>query len=338
MENYPCRWDDARRSVVDLDVFGNRVIKDLWTAICEEYPEDASEPEPLFFERQMHEAFAEERSHHHIGREEEAAKLTEYVHGKDRRPIVITGESGCGKSAFLASWYRKYASENPDDFLLAYFIGASPDSANHFRLLRNMCEELKRRFSLKDEIPQEDKKLSETLAMLLVSSSKDTLRIVLVLDALDQLSPVEVAHGLGWLLNYMPEKIRLVVSSQSGDCLEVLRRHEAEEVTLPPLSEDEQRHIVKALMSEWPHKLDDKQMAALLSHPGVKNPLYLRIALEELRLFGSFEQLTNKIMGLADDVPGLFDQVFGRLEKDHGRELVTEVFSLLGCSRYGLSE
>ncbi len=27
-----------------------------------------------------------------------------------------------------------------------------------------------------------------------------------------------------------------------------------------------------------------------------------------------------------------------RLEEDHGRELVTEAFSLLGCSRYGLSE
>ena len=358
MENYPCRWDDAKQSVVDLDVFGQQVLEELWTAICTEYPEDAPEPDPLDIERQIHEAFAEERSHHHVGRKEQAAKLTEHVQGKDRRPVVITGESGCGKSAYLASWYRKYTSENPDDFVLAYFIGASPASANHHRLLRNMCEELKRKFALKEEIPEDDKKLSETLVAFLLAASggeggklsfwnrllhrspkmtKDR-RIVIMLDALDQLSPIEGAHGLGWLLDYLPEKVRLVVSSLEGDCLEVLRRREAEEILLPPLTENEQRQIVQALLGEWRRRLDDKQMEALLAHPGVKNPLYLRVALEELRLFGSFEQLTARIQSLAEDIPGLFDQVLARLEEDHGRTLVMEAFALLGCSRYGLSE
>lgn len=264
MENYPCNWDDVRQSIVDLDVFGQRVLDDLWTAICAEYPEDAPEPNPLDIERQMHEAFAEERSRHHIGREEQAVKLTEYVQGEDRRPLVITGESGCGKSAFLASWYRKYNSEYPDNFVLAYFIGASPDSANHLLLMRNMCEELKRKFALKEEIPEDDKKLSETLAMLLVSASKGMERIIIMLDALDQLSPIESSHGLGWLLDYMPEKVFLVVSSLEGDCLEVLQRHKAEEVVLPPLTVEEQRKITQTVLVERRHGLDEKQMAALL--------------------------------------------------------------------------
>ncbi len=338
MENYHCGWDDVKQSVVDLDVFGQRVLEDLWAAICEEYPEDVPEADPVAIERQMHEAFVEERSHLHIGRAAEAAKLTEYVQGIDRRTIVITGESGCGKSAFLASWYRKYTSENPDDFVLAYFIGASPDSTNHYRLLRNMCEELKRKFALKEEIPQEDKKLSETLTMLLVAASREKSRIVLLLDALDQLSPLEGAHSLNWLLNYMPEKARLVVSSLEGDCLEILRRREAEEISLPSLTEKEQREILEALLREWRRRLDDKQMKALLAHPGVKNPLYLRVALEELRLFGIFELLTKRIETLEHDIPGQFDQLLARLEKDHGCELVAETFALLGCSRYGLSE
>jgi len=160
----------------------------------------------------------------------------------------------------------------------------------------------------------------------------------MVLDALDQLLPLEAAHGLGWLLDYIPEKVRLVVSSLEGDCLDVLRRRQAEEIALPPLTENEQRQIVQTLLGEWRRKLDERQMAALLAHPGVKNPLYLRIALEELRLFGRFEQLTPRIEALAEDIPGMFDQVLERLEEDHGRELVAEVFALLGCSRHGLSE
>jgi len=66
----------------------------------------------------MHEAFVEERSHLHIGRIEEATLLTKHVIGTDRQPVVITGESGSGKSAFLATWYRGYAVEHPDDYVL----------------------------------------------------------------------------------------------------------------------------------------------------------------------------------------------------------------------------
>lgn len=337
-DGYPCRWDENQAHLADLDAFGQRVLEDLWSAINTAYPEEAVEADPINIERQMHEAFAEERSHLHVGRSEQAQRLTEYVQGTDRRPVVITGESGCGKSAFLASWYRKYTAENPDDFVLAYFIGASPDSANNMRLLRNMCQELKRQFALKEELPKDDKELSETLAVLLASASHGKSRIIVILDALDQLLPLEAAHGLGWLLDYMPEKTRLVVSTLEGDCLDVLRRREAEEIGLPPLTEPEQRKIIQVLLGEWRRKLDEQQMKALLTHPGVKNALYLRVTLEELRLFGKFEQLTHRIKTLADDISGLFDQILARLEEDHGRELVSEAFSLLGCSRYGLRE
>ena len=338
MEDYPCRWDDDRGRLVDLDVFGARVLEDLWGAICEEYPEEVPEADPVAMEREMHEAFAEERSSLHVGRTEEAGRLTEYVQGADRRPIVITGGSGCGKSAFLANWYRRYAAEHPDDFVLAYFVGASPDSTNHLRLLRNMCQELRREFALAEELPEDDKKLSETLAALLAAASRGKSRVVVLVDALDQLLPLEAAHGLGWLLDYIPEKARLVMSSLEVDCLDVLRRREVEEITLPSLSIDERRQIVRTLLGEWRRKLDERQMAALLAHRGVENPLYLRVAMEELRLFGRFEELSARIKALAEDIPGLFEQVLARLEEDHGHHLVAEAFALLGCSRYGLSE
>ena len=337
MENYPCRWDDSKESLVDLDVFGQQVLEDMWFAIKEEYPEDAPPSDPLTIERQMHEAFVEERSHLHIGREEEAAQLTKHVKGTDKQPVAITGESGSGKSAFLASWYRQYVAEHPDDYVLAYFIGASPDSTDHMRLLRNMCEELKSNFDLEENLPEDDKKLSETLMSLLLAASQGR-RIVILLDALDQLSAKEGAQGLGWLLDYLPANVSLVVSSLEDDSLEILRRRGAEEIALQQLTAGEQRQIVQAQLSEWGRNMDEQQISALLAHQGAENPLYLRVALEELRLFGSHKQFTGRVVALAPDIPHLFEQVLARLEEDHGREFVAETFSLLGCSRYGLSE
>ncbi len=338
LDNYPCGWDEDEKRVVDLDAFGEHVLEDLWQAICAEYPADSPEPDPLALEREAHDAFAEERSRLHIGRENEARRLSEYVRGSDRRPAVIAGESGCGKSAFLASWSRRYAAEHSDDLVLSYFVGASPSSTDHRRLLRTICGELKRELSLEDEIPEEDEKLSDTLAALLREASRRRRRVVIVIDALDQLSALEGADGLGWLLDYIPEQTRLVASTLEGNCLDVLHRHGAAEIVLPPLDAEEQRQIVETVLGEWRRKLDKSQLTALLDHPGVSNPLYLRVALEELRLFGRFEQLLPQIEGLAADVAGLFDQVLQRLEQDQGRELVTEAFSLLGSSRYGLSE
>ncbi len=346
LENYPCGWDEGEKRVVDLDAFGEHVLENLWQAICAEYPAEAPEPDPLTIEREAHEAFADERSRLHVGRKNEARRLSEYVQGSDRRPAVISGQSGCGKSAFLASWSHRYASEHRDDLVLSYFVGASPSSTDHRRLLRTICGELKRELSLEGEIPEEDAKLPETLATFLQAPSRKkwrtiprkSARVVLVIDALDQLSPLEGAHGLGWLLDYIPGQTRLVVSALEGDCLDALRRRQAEEIALPPLDEEEQRQIVETVLGEWRRRLDKPQLTALLDHRGVSSPLYLNVALEELRLFGRFEQLLPQIEGLAADVAGLFDQVLERLEQDHGRELVTEAFSLLGSARYGLSE
>ncbi len=272
LDDYPCRWDEEGDRVVDLDAFGERVLEDLWQAICGEYPEEAPEPDLLTIEREAHEAFAEERARLHIGRLEQERRLNEYVQGSDRRPGVIMGEPGCGKSAFLAGWSRRYAADNPDDLLLSYFVGASPSSTDHRRLLRTICEELKRELTLEEEIPEDDEMLSEGLATFLQAAARERERVVLVIDALDQLSPLAGARGLGWLLDSIPEQTRLVVSTLEGDCLDVLRRRRAEEIALPPLDAEEQRQIVETVLDEWRRKLDEPQLTALLAHPGEQTP------------------------------------------------------------------
>ncbi len=106
-EAFPCRWDAEQSQVVDLDEFGNQVLEDLWQAICEEYPEEAPEEDPLVVERELREALVERLSRIHIGREAEKRRLTEYAEGRERRPVVITGGRGVGSRR---SWPRGTAS------------------------------------------------------------------------------------------------------------------------------------------------------------------------------------------------------------------------------------
>src|SRR5262249_55028081 len=102
------------------------------------------------------------------------------------------------------------------------------------------------------------------------------------------------------------------------------------------------REIVRQTLAEYRKRLEERpgndQMAALLAKEQSDNPLYLIAACEELRVFGAFERVTERIDGLPSDMAGLFGEVLGRLEHDPSRGLVEAALSVLACARYGLLE
>ena len=102
-------------------------------------------------------------------------------------------------------------------------------------------------------------------------------------------------------------------------------------------------------------------MDLLLANPATKNPLFLLVALEELRGFGSFEQLETRIAAFprpggtgvppvledstgkmpvppSDTVAAIFGQVIERLREEFDGDVVRTVLALLACARSGMSE
>jgi len=60
------------------------------------------------------------------------------------------------------------------------------------------------------------------------------------------------------------------------------------------------QQIVDELLGRYNKKLDAEQMSSLLTKQSSENPLWLSIACEELRVFGQFRELSDKINHLAD--------------------------------------
>ena len=91
-------------------------------------------------------------------------------------------------------------------------------------------------------------------------------------------------------------------------------------------------------------QLDETAIRDLISFPGARNPLFLRVVLSELRVFGSFSGLREKIRhAYGDDPVQAFDGVLRRLETDpayspiEARLAVPFIFGLLAFARHGLS-
>ena len=174
-------------------------------------------------------------------------------------------------------------------------------------------------------------------------------KVVIVLDGMNQLDESHYAHAMHWLPQTLPHELRLIVSTIEGDCLNALRsRNPApREIVIGALELEHRKEIVRQTLGGFRKRLDEEarderygntQIGLLLEKIESDIPLYLVVACEELRVFGEFERVTERIASLPHTVEELFEQVLERLERDHGRELVESALSLLDCSRHGLLE
>jgi telomerase protein component 1 len=172
----------------------------------------------------------------------------------------------------------------------------------------------------------------------LIGSERSTKKLVLVIDALNQLDNTNHSHTLDWLPEKPPPNVRLIVSTLEGDVYDVLKLRPVSEILVGPLSRQEQGEIVEKTL--WVHrkKLSPRQLDLLLQKTDANKPLYLIVACEELRVFGVFENLEDRIRTMSATVPRLFEEVLRRLEGDHDPALVINFLSLLTCSRGGLLE
>jgi tetratricopeptide (TPR) repeat protein len=326
-----------------------RVRTDFTALIDRLYPEDEA-LDPLAAESRLHDFFAESRSKVYVKRATYFDALDDFAERGEGGALSVLGESGRGKSALLATWALGYRSEHPDALTLMHFIGSSQKSAELVPMLSRLNFELGRYLELEDETerspveqPGESPDQVRTFKERLYAAGRRG-KVVLVLDALNQLADEDGARGLGWLPAEIPDGVRLVVSTLPGESKDELERRGWTEDALRvrQLEHEESVALIERYLGE--KSLADSRKQALASLPQAGNPLYLRVFLDELRIWGSHEDLDARIAELAEapSIPALLEQVLARYERrfDSAERpgLVADAMRLIWASRQGLEE
>ncbi|MBN2376149.1 MAG: tetratricopeptide repeat protein [Sedimentisphaerales bacterium] len=330
----------VRENYANPKALGQMVLEDLTVAINQEFP-IGQEPDPLEKEAAEHEAYARSRVSVYIGRKEYFDRLDRHAAGQGVQPLVILGESGSGKSALLANWVIRYRKAHPDAFIIQHYIGASPYSADWMAMLRRIMGEFKRYLHIEEEIPSKPEELRDAFKVWLYRAAAQK-KIILVLDALNQLTDTDNAPDLPWLPHETPANMRLIVSMLPGRSLEEIRRRDWPVFTLAPLDAQERRKLIADYLQLQSKSLESRRVEQIVQVPQSANPLYLRVLLDELRIFGVYEQLDQRIDHYlqAKNPYELYGKVLARWEEDYGRDssLVQDTLSLLWAARRGLSE
>ncbi|CAC5362199.1 unnamed protein product [Mytilus coruscus] len=354
VHDYSCTYEkeaDGQLFLSGFEEMGQRVLQHFKTMLSLQYPTDSLGLSPTLKDvlNLEHETFMFQRSQVLLGREESVKKINSYIDDtvKEHVPMVLAGFPGSGKSALIA-YTVKQCLTNKKYKVFYHFIGATPGSTDLFQILQRFFLEFMPEGTKMPEDLQEMKRYAHTMFKYAaqVAKKEGYKKIVVFLDALNQMDDDGDAHYLVWLPKKLPEGMRIVVSTLEGKCLNSLRddpdrktdKKKSIELSVDPLVKSIRKNIVCKILAEYNKRLDDEQLEILTDKPDAGRPLWLTVACEDLRVFGDFRKLTQKIRDLPIDMIGLLEVVLGRIVKDHGNELVQATLCLVETSRFGLLE
>lgn len=287
--------------------------------------------------------------------------------------LVVHGSSGDGKTALLATFAKQLAVKDKHLYVLSHFCGAGNGANDLQTMLTRLCWEIKAAFKIDDlDVPSDVKELQAAFADILKAAAYKG-RLIVILDAIDELinDTTTRAHSLEWLPLELPCKfivsttttlaVEEKVAANSGfqyrtslsaavdnttnnQVLDTIRNRKVAnlvEVRMTPLSVEERTHLIRSILLEYHKKLDERpmntQMRILLRKTDCGKPLYIQVACEELRVFGVYEQVSEKIASLGPTTAKLFESVLQRLEADHDVSTIESFFVALLASRDGLT-
>jgi nephrocystin-3 len=308
------------------------VLEPLWAKIDQEFPHTLTQQQREDFE---HDAFAASRQTLYI-KPDFFDRLNQHALSDDP-PLVIVGESGSGKTALLANWGAEYREKHPEELVFWHFCGSSPTSTEPIALLQRIMASLKSHFELKEELPTDIEAIKEQFPLWLAKAQG---RVILIIDGLNQL--IETQATQGWL-HSIPAKTCLFLSTISVDDEHLSA--DWQRFNLPLLTDKSARQaLITEYLKQYGKTLDKPKMQRLLDAEQTANPLYLKVILEELRIFGDHYQLGEHLEAYlqAPSIEALYQKVLARLEADYQSPetpyLVENALSLLWAARWGLHE
>jgi tetratricopeptide (TPR) repeat protein len=269
--------------------------------------------------------------------------------------VGLVGLRGCGKTTLLAMFAQRQ-QERPAGApgLLTRLLRGRANTTRPARWLLHAQSALGRSLDWRapvrdvlvnlegDAAPPPDESealLQRTREALLRTSVEEQL--VLCLDGLDDLQAGGSAE-LSWLKPLLGARVTTIAACSDERLRKGLHELGFHLIEVPPWTASDAAHAAEAYLGSFGKKLSPAQARALCGSASHVDPALLRLRLDELRLFGRFEQLDAEAarLGALQTLSETVGAVLARVESDVALKgtAAADLLQLVVLSREGLTD
>lgn len=266
--------------------------------------------------------------------------LDSWMEDDDNRCLVITGDSGIGKSALIANWLDYKLRDDKFKYNIIYHFTGNGGS-------ESSCDYISK--AIKDEIidiyqwninDKEDIELEDLFEKV---SKEESNPLLIVIDAINQIVNDYYAKQLTWFPT--PKRgIKIICSTLEEDnTMDIFKNRSYDIFKIHPLKIVQRTELVHRYLNDFGKTLTSDQVNRIVGSPLCKNTLVLRTLLEELVNFGVYEKVTERIEYFlsSDSIDEFYQRFLMSYEdkfKNYNKNFVRDVLSLIAVSKYGLNE
>ncbi|XP_075356016.1 NACHT and WD repeat domain-containing protein 2 isoform X1 [Mycteria americana] len=264
-------------------------------------------------------------------------------------PLIIYGGPCTGKTLLLAevakksySWLQEEMGPDSDPVVVIRFLGSTETSTDLKNILQSICEQLAVNYRcLVQSYPKKIHDLRDLFINLLNESSFHR-PLVIIFDALEQLTDSDDGRKLWWLPIHLPRSVRIILSTLPNKygILQKLRCLIHEEDNYIELTARDRKmcsQVLKHQLLRVKRKVTSgQQIYVNEAFSKCTLPMFVNLTFREVRNWRSHKDVDES--SLCVTVHESIEQLFWSLENKCGSRLLSRALGYITMSKSGLSE
>lgn len=278
LKGYSLSWDSKSNSLSgNLDNFVDMLVDDIENLMQREWADRATWSE-YKIDRHLQWDFAKQKSQQYINHDSLLEKC--FTQLEKENILKICGSSGCGKTTLLSRLAVTCKERN--FVVLPIFSGLTQRTSTTIDIIRYIIDYINSKFPNRVvNMPDKIEDLIEHFRQAVESwkIEESTGRLVIIIDAVDQLFDDVYKNNLSFIPNNLPDKVQLIFS-----CLDNFPTVGISTIDVPLLNADNKSEIIEGILNFLGRQLGNSVVRKICEMNASDNPLYLSLLIQRLEM------------------------------------------------------